>query len=44
MKKLSLESVLSIVNVSLIVGLFSLIVYNMVVYGFSNCSFWGIRN
>jgi hypothetical protein len=39
MKKLSLESVLSIVNVSLIVGLFSLIVYNMVVYGFSNCSF-----
>jgi hypothetical protein len=39
MKKLSLESVLNIVNVSLIVGLFSLIVYNMVVYGFSNCSF-----
>ena len=39
MKKLSLESVLSIVNVSLIVGLFSLIVYNMVDYGFSNCSF-----
>ena len=39
MKKLSLESVLSIVNVSLIVGLFSLIVYNMVAYGFSNCSF-----
>ena len=39
MKKLSLESVLSIVNVSLIVGLFSLIVYNMVVYGFSNFYF-----
>jgi hypothetical protein len=38
MKKLSLESVLSIVNVSLIVGLFSLTVYNMIKYGFSNCS------
>ena len=39
MKKLSFESVLSVINVIFVVGLVSLIVYNMVVYGFSNCSF-----
>jgi len=38
MKKVSLESVLSVINVIFVVGLVSLIVYNMVVYGFSNCS------
>jgi hypothetical protein len=38
MKKLSFESVLSVINVIFVVGLVSLIVYNMVVYGFSNCS------
>ena len=44
MKKVGFENVMLVINVSLIVGLFSLIVYNMVVYGFSNCSFWEIRN
>ena len=39
MKKVGFENVMLVINVSLIVGLFSLIVYNMVVYGFSNCSF-----
>jgi len=38
MKKVSLESVLSVINVIFVVGLVSLIVYNMVKYGFSNCS------
>jgi hypothetical protein len=38
MKKVSLESVLRVINVSFILGLASLIIYNMVVYGFFNCS------
>jgi hypothetical protein len=39
MKNLSFEGVLRVISVSFILGLASLIVYNMVVYGFSNCSF-----
>ncbi len=44
MKKLSFESLMLVINVSFIIGLVGLTVYNMVKYGFSNCSIWGIRN